>query len=59
MCKRLYGGGPCDLSVTPVPIGVGLRFGTSLGLGLGSGLGGLDLGRGLDNTYIKIFRVLS
>ena len=37
------GGGPCDFSVTPVPIGLG--FLTGLGLGLGQ----LDLGLGLDN----------
>ena len=45
--SRIYGGGPCDFSVTPVPIGLGFGFETALGLGLG--LGGLDLGLGLDN----------
>ena len=42
VCKRLCGGGPCDFSVTPVPIGLGFRFGTALGFGLGiqgTGLG--------------------
>ena len=41
------GGGPSDISLSPVLIGLLFGFGTSLGLG--SGLGGLDLGLGLDN----------
>ncbi len=43
VCKRLCGGvgGPCDFSVTPVPIGLRFGFGTAFGLGLGLGLGDL------------------
>ena len=41
------GGGLCDSSVTPSPIGLWIF--TSLGLGLGLGLGGQGLGKGLDN----------
>ena len=36
-------GGPCDFTITPVPIRLGLGFGTALGLDLR----GLELG--LDN----------
>ena len=45
---QLVGGGPCDFSVTPVPIRLGFLS------GLGLGLGQLDLGLGLDNICIGI-----
>ena len=49
--SRLYGGGPCDYCVTPVPFGLEFGFGTALWLGLG--LRGPDLGLGLDNKMEK------
>ena len=45
-------GGPCDVSVTPVPIGLGFKFLPCLGVVLG--LGGLDLGLGLDNNASQL-----
>ena len=41
-------GGPCDFSVSPIPLGT--NFGFELG-GTGLGIGQGGLGPGLDNKY--------
>ena len=47
------GVGPCDFSVTLVPIGLGLLTAFDLGLGLGT----LDFGQGLDNIYDTLVKI--